>query len=196
MIKKIALSYLYLFFFVKSFSQDSLSLNVITNNEINEKINSLEPVFKLEFFKSGKPKKRFKVFAINGDQKIGKSKKNKVLLNLKNIKATDSIFFVVKYKNRKIVTEKYAGKRLVHGGKLTIGIAFDYHREKEKYLRDTTLYYNNNVKSYLYGFMNRIIKDEGLYAEGEYELHYSVLSLTTTIFSDYRYEMKKKIKNN
>ena len=51
---RVLLCGVFLFSYINSFAQDSLSLNEFVNIEINKAINKTPPIFKLEVFKNGK----------------------------------------------------------------------------------------------------------------------------------------------
>lgn len=168
---------------------DSISSNEFYKKKIFDKVGEMPPLIKVEFYIDGKKiKKGFIAKLIFYNKTIARENKQ-FLLDLKQFSDNDSIYLALQYHQYYIYSNKFSYKYFNHGGTFIAGIVRDYTKEKNKYLSDTSSYFNNNKDNYLYDIIGGRGNSYGKeYFNRNYQLQYSLVKSNNTYSISFKKE--------
>ena len=129
---------------------DTSSLTTNLSKEIAEDINSRPPVILARLYKNGKRiRSSYAFYCVLNNEKFSKAVNGKIRIDTMEIKNTDSIRFLISYKEKFILSQNSTIVRLKHGGTYTAGIITDYCKMKNLFESETpastNLFYSSEV---------------------------------------------------
>ena len=174
---------------ISKLNTDTLSLNEVANREIKKKVLSISPVITSYFYSDGKRvTKGYKVYFIVNGIMAKHTNHQALILDTSKFKYGDSVCFLLKYKTQKIYSEKFSYKRFLHGGTFITGIISNYVKEREKFSRDSNIYFSMNQANKLYDVIIRAGKIDKEYLVGNQKLYYAILKSNTELGVSYKFK--------
>ena len=161
------------------------------NEDVKNKIHSLPPEIKVNFYLNGKLKKRgFTVCIFINDNEVACLSKSIEIFNLTKIPKCDSFYMICNYKNIRFNTRKFSWLNLQYGGRLTLGFVNNYKTLEKKFLTDPNSFKRKNVQNKLCEIFPSINNDISVKKKSN-KLIYYMMIYNASNFSIPTYEFVK-----